>query len=211
MEIDDKDLTQGNDSRDLKKRVPSDGLFKTIMEDEVAAREFLGYYLPEDFKDLVDLSQITVKKESFVEEDLKKALSDIVYSIKTKDNEEAYVFVLIEHQSTPDHLMAFRLWKYMLLICERHIKRNKKSNNKHNRNNNDKSAKTIKLPLIAPLVFYNGTKKYNAPLNLWELFQYPVMAKKLMTEDYRLIDLQSMSDDDIKKKDHLGMIEFMMK
>ena len=184
-----------------RKPVPTDALFKTIMEDTVAAREFLEYYLSKDFKDLVDLSKITVEKESFVEDDLKRALSDIIYKIKTKDNEDAYAFVLIEQQSTPDHLIAFRLWKYMLLLCDRCIKKNHRG----------RSGKAIKLPLIMPIVFYNGTKKYNAPLNLWSLFSQPALAKQFMTDDYRLVDLQSMSDEEIKQKEHLGIIEYFMK
>ena len=35
--------------------IPSDGLFKKIMEDVVTARDFLEYYLPDDFKKLIDL------------------------------------------------------------------------------------------------------------------------------------------------------------
>ncbi len=102
-------------------------------------------YLPCDFKELIDLSQITVEKESFIEDGLRRKLSDIIYSVKTKNNETAFVYVLIEHQSEPDYWIALRLWKYMLLLCERHKK------------------DTEKLPLIAPLVFYNGTKEYNMP------------------------------------------------
>jgi predicted transposase/invertase (TIGR01784 family) len=184
-----------NQKKIRKAKIPikSDGLFKKIMQDVVAAREFLEFYLPPDFKDLVDLTKIRVEKESFVEDDLKRRLSDIVYTVKTKDNEDAFVYVLIESQSTPDYWMSFRLWKYMLLLSERHMK--------------DKS----KLPLIAPLLVYNGTKKYNSPRNLWDLFTLPEQAKKLMTEDYKLIDLQSMSDDEIKKKQHLGMVEYFLK
>ncbi len=32
-----------------------------------------------------------------------------------------------------------------------------------------------------------------------------------MTEDYQLVDLQSMSDDEIVQKKHLGMMEYVMK
>lgn len=88
----------------------SDALFKTIMEDADAAREFLEHYLPSDFKKHVDLSTVKIEKESFVEYDLKRALSDIVYSIKTIEGEDAYAFILIEQQSKHDHLIAFRLW-----------------------------------------------------------------------------------------------------
>lgn len=98
MMIDNKDnLKNENNSVEesvARKPVPSDALFKTIMEDIGAAREFLEYYLPKDFKELVNLSKITVEKESFVEDDLKRALSDIIYRIKTKDNEDAYAFVV---------------------------------------------------------------------------------------------------------------------
>ena len=170
-----------------------DALFKKIMESPIAAQEFLDHYLPSDFKNLVDLSQVTIEKESYVEEDLKRQLSDIVYRIPMHNGDSAFAYVLLEHQSTSDYWMALRIWKYMLLLCERH-----------------KKGKD-KLPLVAPIVFYSGSKKYTAPTNLWQLFTNPSMAKELMTSDYRLIDLQSMSDDEIKRKQHLGMMEYIMK
>jgi hypothetical protein len=34
-------------------------------------------------------------------------------------------------------------------------------------------------------------------MNLWELFVDPVQAKELMVSDYHLVDLQSMSNDEI--------------
>ena len=39
----------------------------------------------------------------------------------------------------------------------------------------------------------------------------PEQAKKLMTEDYKLIDLHAMSDDEIRKKKHLGMLKYFLK
>lgn len=89
--------------------IKSDALFKRIMQEEVAAKEFLEYYLPKEFKELIDLSKIRIEKESFVEEGLKRRLSDIIYSVKTKENEEAFVYVLIESQSTADYWISFRL------------------------------------------------------------------------------------------------------
>lgn len=177
----------------MVKKLKHDSLVKTIMTDPIAAQEFLEYYLPEDFKKLVDLSKITVEQESYIEESLNKKYSDIVYKISTKCEEEAFVYALIEAQSTIDYWTALRLWKYTLLLCERH-----------------KKGKD-KLPLVCNLVIYNGKKVYNAPRNLWSLFTDSVIAKKLMTEDYQLVDLQAMSDDEIIKKKHLGMLEYMMK
>ncbi|KJV52688.1 transposase, YhgA-like family protein [Orientia tsutsugamushi str. Kato PP] len=56
----------------MTKQLKHDSLAKTIMSDPVAAQEFLEYYLPTDFKSLIDLSQIKVEQESYIEESLKK-------------------------------------------------------------------------------------------------------------------------------------------
>ncbi|WP_243575289.1 Rpn family recombination-promoting nuclease/putative transposase, partial [Candidatus Cardinium sp. cByotN1] len=64
-----------------------------------------------------------------------------------------------------------------------------------------------KLPLIIPILLYHGSRPFNAPKNLWTLFSDPKLAKQLMGGDYKLVDLQSMSDDDIKQKKYVGMLE----
>ena len=178
---------------DKHKKLPHDALFKSIMENDIAAKEFLNEYLPKEVKDIVDLETIKVQKESYIEPNLTKRLSDIIYSVNTKDNRDAFIYVISEHQSSVDQLMAFRLWKYTLLLAERHI------------------DKKEKIPLIFPLVVYAGTAKYTAPRNLWSLFEYPELAKKLLTEDHALVNLQAMSDDEIARKKHLALFEYIMK
>ena len=37
-------------------------------------------------------------------------------------------------------------------------------------------------------------------MNLWVLFSHPIMAKKAMTDDYHLVDLNAMSDNDVDYK-----------
>ncbi|WP_375333851.1 Rpn family recombination-promoting nuclease/putative transposase [Candidatus Tisiphia endosymbiont of Xenochironomus xenolabis] len=177
----------------MTKRPKHDQLFKKIMGNEIAAQEFLEYYLPNNFKEKIDLSKIKIEQESYIEESLRRKYSDIVYSVKTKNDESAFIYVLLDHQSTSDYWMALRLWRYTLLLCERHKKNEGK------------------LPLICPIIMYNGVDKYHAPRNLWNLFTDSEQAKKLMTEDYQLVDLQSMSDDEIVQKKHLGMMEYVMK
>ena len=188
-----------------KAKLPHDGVFKGLMKNPLAAQDFLNYYLPKEFKALVDLSTVEATDESFVEKNLKKKVSDIIYKIKTYDGGGyAYCYVLLEHQSSPDHYMSLRLWRYMLLLCERHRTKEKDERNKKNKNKK-------KLPLIYPLVFYNGKRIYNAPTNLWDLFVCSKTSKALMTEDIKIVDLYSMPDEDIRKKKYLGVMEFFMK
>ncbi|MCC8400275.1 MAG: Rpn family recombination-promoting nuclease/putative transposase [Rickettsia endosymbiont of Platyusa sonomae] len=177
----------------MPKKPKHDQLFKRIMGNEIAAQEFLEYYLPSNFKEQLDLSKIKVEKESYIEESLRRKYSDIVYAVSTKNKESAFIYILLDHQSTSDYWMALRLWKYTLLLCERHKK------------NNDK------LPVIYPMIMYNGVEEYSAPRNIWELFTDPMQAKELMVSDYQLVDLQSMSDDEIVQQKHLGMMSYVMK
>ncbi|KJV70468.1 transposase, YhgA-like family protein, partial [Orientia tsutsugamushi str. UT76] len=44
-----------------------------------------------------------------------------------------------------------------------------------------------------------------------DLFTDSMIAKQLMTSDYQLVDLQSMSNDEIVRKKHIGMLEYMLK
>lgn len=181
-----------------KKNTIHDNFVKKVMESPVAACEFLEELLPAEYRDMLDLTTLKVEKESYIEDSLKSRLSDIVYSVQTKPNDAGktdttLVYALVEHQSSPDYLIALRLWKYSLLLLERHTK------------------KRNKLPIILPLVLYNGKKKYNVPMNLWELFTYPTLAKKAMADDYHLIDLYAMNDNDIDYEKHLSFVLYTLK
>jgi predicted transposase/invertase (TIGR01784 family) len=176
-----------------KKSTLHDGFIKRVLGDIIVATEFLDEYLPEQFKEIVDMSTLAIEQESFVEPDLTKQLSDIVYSLRMRNNDKAFVYCLIEAQSSPDYWIAFRLWRYMWLLLEKHAKGKNK------------------LPIILPLVIYNGKARYIAPLNLWDLFSDPALAKTYMGGDYRLIDLQAMLDDQINYEKHLSLITYVMK
>ncbi|WP_425364563.1 Rpn family recombination-promoting nuclease/putative transposase [Candidatus Tisiphia endosymbiont of Mystacides longicornis] len=69
----------------MPKKPKHDQLFKRIMGNEIAAQEFLEYYLPSNFKEKLDLSKIKVEKESYIEESLRRKYSDIVYAVSTKN------------------------------------------------------------------------------------------------------------------------------
>lgn len=193
------DASATGDNATSSERPKHDELFKKVMSEPIAAREFLEHYLPISFKNKINLDSIKIEKESFVTEDLRKRLSDVVYSVslnknnikdstnESVNNDKAYVYVLIEHQSSSDYWIAFRLWQYMLLLCERHKDVNKNKSNATKDHDN-------KLPLICPIVVYANDKPYNAPRSFWELFEDGKIAKALMGDEYLLVDLQKQSD-----------------
>ncbi len=172
-----------------------DAFFKNIMGNKIQAVQFLEKFLTPDIKNKLDLNSLVVEPESFITDDLKKKYSDVIYSVKTRKGDDAFVYCMIEAQSSIDNLMPLRILEYMLLLLKRHTSKSKED----------------KLPMIIPLVVYNGKKPYTAPLSLWEMFDEPEIAKQLMGDKYRLIDLNAMSDDDINYQKHLSIALHAMK
>ncbi len=130
----------------MTERLKHDSLAKKILSDPIAAQEFISHYLPESCKSILDLNTLKVEKESYVEEDLKQKFSDLVFSIKMKNNEKAFIYTLVEAEVSPNYWIAFKLWKYIFLLIERH-----------------KTKHQSKLPLVIPIVIYHGTRPFNVP------------------------------------------------
>ena len=66
-----------------RKNTPHDGLIKKIMENPVTAKEFFDDYLPIEFREKIDLLTVKLEKESFVEKNLLKQLSDVSTVFRT--------------------------------------------------------------------------------------------------------------------------------
>ena len=179
-----------------KKTHEHDAFFKHCLENLKIAREYLQINLPEDIQAELDLSTLEREQDSFVDASLKKKMADVLFSCKTKSGQPALVYLLCESQSTPDYLMSLRLKNYTSAIETRHFKQNPKSR---------------KLPLIYPMVIYNGKKKHTAPRSLHEISEYPEIAKRLLFENYHLIDLSKFPDDALREKKWAGTMMFFMK
>ncbi|WP_425362240.1 Rpn family recombination-promoting nuclease/putative transposase [Candidatus Tisiphia endosymbiont of Mystacides longicornis] len=172
-----------------------DEIFRKSMENPIVAKEFLVTHLPKDVLALIDSTSLKLEKDSFIESDLSETISDVLFSVKFND-QDGYIFLLLEHQSTVDKMMAFRLFKYMINICDRYL-------------TNHPKAKS--LPVIYPLILYNGKKKYNASLNIWNLFSHPDLARGFWTNDCQLINVHDIPDEELKKKVWSGILLFFLK
>src|SRR5690606_30291324 len=172
-----------------------DEFIKKAFENPMVAREFFDSYLPKNIKSLLDFDTLNLQKESFIDQSLKNSFSDILFSVNF-GNTKGYLYILLEHQTKPDHFMALRLFKYMINIIDRH----------QIENPNDKQ-----LPLIYPLIFYSGKRKYNASRNLWDLFTNPTLAKDFWVSDHQLINLHEIPDNQLKERIWAGTMQFFMK
>lgn len=98
---------------------PHDAVFKQFLTQADTARDFLAIHLPPALRQRCDLDTLQLESASFIEESLRAWYSDVLWSLKTASG-EGYIYVVIEHQSSPDAQMAFRLMRYAIAaITER--------------------------------------------------------------------------------------------
>lgn len=167
---------------------PHDRYIRSIMSDKEVAREFLETYLPKDVSKAMDLSTLEIQKDSFIDDKLKLQVADILYAVKFH-GEPGYIYILVEHASTPDKLLPYRMLKYTLSIIDSHLK---KTNEK-------------KLPFVYPLILYSGSKPYSYSTDFFELFgSESDVARSTYLKPYQLIDLGKISDKQLRDLQWFG-------
>lgn len=159
------------------------------------AKAFFEHYLPAPIKALADLDKLKLSKESYISEELKLAITDVLFKTKFSGH-EGYFYVLVEHQQKPDKLMPFRLLKYIVAIIEQHIK----------------THPHAKLPIVYPLLFHTGENAYPYSLNLVDLFDGPkALAEQALYQPAQLIDVQQIPDEALKQQTWAGVMQLCMK
>ncbi|WP_342656567.1 Rpn family recombination-promoting nuclease/putative transposase [Pantoea sp. RSPAM1] len=160
---------------------PHDATFRQFLSQPTIARDFMALHLPAEFLALCDLDTLKLESGAFVEEDLRQYFSDILYSLKTTSRDDGYIHVLIEHQSSPDRHMAFRLMRYAIAAMLRHL-----------------DAGHKKLPLVIPVLFYSGKRSPYPYSTRWlDEFSVPAYASRLYSNAFPLVDVTVIPDEDI--------------
>lgn len=174
-----------------------DPLTRKFLTDVSVAREFLAIYLAPEIRAKCDFNSLKIESGSYIEDDLSIHCSDIVYQLDLiNNNGSAYIYTLIEHQSSAIKLMPLRILKYQLAIIQKHLDNNKSD----------------KLPLVIPLVFYNGKKTpYPYPINIAELFADQEIYHNYPLGKFKLIDLTVIDDSEILKHGKLAILEVLVK
>lgn len=126
---------------------PHDKIYKRSLGRKEVMAEFLGLALPKKVLEKLDLESLRREHESYVDESMTEYFTDLLYTLKLQEGQNAKIFFLLEHKSTPERGTALQVLKYMTNVWS-------------------EEYDGKKLPLIIPIVFYHGTKKWNAPLGV---------------------------------------------
>ncbi|MBB7334210.1 Rpn family recombination-promoting nuclease/putative transposase, partial [Escherichia coli] len=81
---------------------PHDAAFRAMMETPAVARDFLEAALPPAQLQRCDMNTLKLEPATFVDPDLRQFASDVLWSMKTTDGRDGYIYALTEHQSSAD-------------------------------------------------------------------------------------------------------------
>ena len=149
-----------------------DKIFKDILNDKEEARKFINKFLELEIP--IEKDKIELYNSSYITEGYKSKEADIVYKMKDKN-----IFFLIEHQSTIDLSMPYRIENYSMQIINTAIDKEKVM----------KDSKYL-YPKVIPIVLYTGNKKWKAKLSFSEV-QEKLPGYKEQDKSYTIVDVNS--------------------
>jgi predicted transposase YdaD len=195
-----------------KKKIhqPHDKGYKYILKIKKEFIKLLKGFIEEKWVDSVNEDNITMIDKSFIDTHFQSKEADIVYKYTDGTNETIF-YVLLEHQSTVDNRMMFRLLVYMLEIWRDYLNEKKLSIAPVEDEEEGKSGKDFKLPVIIPIVLHTGSRKWNAPVSFREIIKDSEKYNGHMI-DFKslLIDTAPMSDEKfLEQKSVISLVMYL--
>ncbi len=131
-----------------KKTNSQDKLIKSILEDTKEVAELINQFV--EAQNVVKKEELVRYNNNYITKKYKEKEANLIYKLK---NEE--IFFLIEHQSSVDNNITYKMMNYCLDIMREWSK-------------NKKIEKDTEYPIIVPIVIYTGEQEWQMPENLKE-------------------------------------------
>jgi predicted transposase/invertase (TIGR01784 family) len=132
---------------------PHDAVFRRILGEPANAASQLRAVLPPALTSRLHLDRLTRVPASFVDDTLRWRHSDLLFTAPTPGG-EAFLYVLVEHQSSTDPLMPFRMLQYVVRIWDYYLREH---------------PQATRLPAVIPLVVHHDRRRWTGPTQLRDL------------------------------------------
>lgn len=139
----------------------------------------------------LDLDSLKLGSESFISDELKESLSDLVYTARFKGEENLRICLLFEHKSSnPGRRIYPQIGRYMIGVQEDDLNQ----------------GRELFTPTVLVL-FYHGKEPWN-PVPLSEQYgPVPEVFKGFgMNFNFSVVNLQSKSDDEIRSMENAMLL-----
>lgn len=168
---------------------PHDRLFRTVFQVPEHASGLVQPLVPAPVAARIDWSTLNLESGTFVDEGSSRN-ADLLFSARMDDGRSVLIFLLTEHQSSPDHLMSIRMAGYVVRALERYV---------------DAHGKPRQLPAVLPLVVSHCERSWSARLDLHELYDLDqhareTLAPHLLGIRYIVDDLSAQTEEAIRRR-----------
>lgn len=123
-----------------EKRKTQSELIKNILRNKEEAEKFINYFLKP--KKSIKSEQLIKYTNNYIIKKYKSKEADLIYKLKDQE-----VYFLIEHQSTINQSISYKILNYCIDIMQERVKNN------------------TKYPIVIPIVIYTGEEKWKNPRN----------------------------------------------
>ena len=176
---------------------PHDVMVRAVLSDVAEATNFLQRHLAEEVSQALNWSTLKLVEGSFVDEDLRRSEADLLYEVAHVSGEASvWVYVLLEHQSTPDRWIRFRLLKYCCRIWDQSFR---------------EQPDQRELRAIVPLVFYQGERSWSYSSEFADLFAESVRAWPGVPRfSHGLIDQSGLQPEEVQGEFRVQIMQLLL-
>jgi hypothetical protein len=162
---------------------PHDTLFRRTFGNVEHALGLLRSMLPEALAEAADWSSLQLRDGGFIDSSLAERQSDLLFALRLHER-EAFVYVVLEHQSSSDKWMALRMLSYVMRVYEKL---------------RDEAVQPGRLPFVFPLVVHHSRTGWKAASKFSEMIDLdaPLLAQArpfLPDFHFALLDLSREDD-----------------
>ncbi|MCG6657322.1 transposase [Halomonas campisalis] len=135
--------------------------YKELFSYPEFVQQLIEGFAPSDIAGLMDFSTLKNHSGHYITPLFEEKIEDVVWSVEITwegVTQRVFLYILLEFQSSIDRTMPIRLMHYVACFYSELLKQ-----------------KVITpgqgLPLVFPVVLYNGSKPWTAPLDIYEMVQ----------------------------------------
>ena len=132
-----------------------DQSYKLLFSHPEMVADLLRGFVHEDWVQQIDFDSLEKVSGTYVADDLREREDDVIWKVRWRQD-WLYVYLLIEFQSTVDRYMAIRILVYLGLLYQDLVR-------------SGQLAAERRLPPVLPIVLYNGSRRWDAPVEVADL------------------------------------------
>ncbi|MCI0692110.1 Rpn family recombination-promoting nuclease/putative transposase [candidate division KSB1 bacterium] len=129
--------------------------YRRLFKNKGIFRQLLETFVAKDWVKELDFKTCETLDKSFVSEQYKETVSDIIHKIKLR-RQNIFIVILTEFKSTVERFTSLDIARYVASFYKDYVESNKN---------------VRMLPPVFPILLYNGNAKWTAPTKLSDLIE----------------------------------------